>query len=310
MVVHEGNWSYIGVSVAKAGENASVTFTVNGKASAAFSVPLPGHGSAFGGAALKLQRFIGSFRAVASFPGVALSAEQHNAFANVFAHSLVMPYFSPAAAVSPTPAICLDPADARTLLQWTNGSPGAAEADEVAALDSGDTLLLCGQASAGVDIDYLSGAPGETLRATVRFRLTGGIGSNTEQVTIATLGDSRHYLTLVATFRGGEHSLSAVVATGATTQLGSALTSGWHAMDMNVTVASGAVSIALDGLASAQHPPMGAPQSIWMYLGQGYRSDNVYVEAITAGSASGNATLCAEVDLVAMRTSVGGQLRR
>ena len=130
--VHLGNWSYIEVSVEKAGENATVRFVVNGQTSDAYSVPLPGPGLVFGGAAMKLERYLGAFRAVASFPGVTLSAEEHNAFANRFAPSLSLPLLSPAAAVSPMLNLLLDPANASTLVSWTNGSPGVAATDMVA----------------------------------------------------------------------------------------------------------------------------------------------------------------------------------
>ena len=299
-----GVWSAVGASVtcesqksvAAPAQNCTLQFFVNGKASSLLNLPRP-HDGDFGGAVLKLARFIGSFRAVATFPGRALTQVEHNAWANQYAQNVSLPLFSPAAAVSPAPQLLLDPANASNRAHWQSSAPLAADAVQTA--DSGQTLVVCGQGSAGVDIPFLSGAAGETLAATLRFRVSSwspsesGIGQVKPvggQVVILTIGDSRHPLRVIV-------SAGQVFATRPSigdALLGSISPGAWHVVNLALATATGEATIALDGSGKTSLS-LGAIQSVWMYLGQGYRTNNTNTFSRTD---------CAELDLTTMDISV------
>jgi hypothetical protein len=67
--IRMNSWSFVGASVDcdDAQRNCTAQFFINGRSSPVFSIPRPPHGG-YGGAVLKLARFIGSFRAVGTFP--------------------------------------------------------------------------------------------------------------------------------------------------------------------------------------------------------------------------------------------------
>ena len=230
--------------------------------------------------------------------GRALTLAEHNSWANQFAKSLSRSEFSPQAAEIPKPQLLLDPSDPGTLRMWeTNARPAA---DAVQAADAGESLLLCGQGSAGVDIPFLSGALGETLHAHIKFRVvpvpnaSAGPGNHgahepPADVTVMTIGDSRHPLRMVVS--GGQ-----VLVTRPNTAdvpLGSIAPGTWHEADIAVEIATGAATVTVDG-SLAKTLAMGSIQSVWMYLGQGYRT-----LTLTQSTAA-----CAEIDLTAMQTTV------
>ena len=302
--VQRGAWSFIGASVtcasanknSAAAQNCSVQFFVNGKASAPLNLVHPRNGD-FGGAVLKLARFIGSFRAVATFPGRALSQAEHNAWANQFSQNVSLPLLSPAAAVSPTPQLLLDPANVSNSASWQSSAPPAADA--VQSADSGRAMVLCGQGSAGVDIPFLSGAAGEMLHASFRFRLSTWPNSAPgaaataagQKVVVLTIGDSRHPLRIIVS-DGQVYATSLNVAD---VLLGT--TSGeWQLVTLVLATVTGEATVALDG--AEKRLLLGAIQSVWMYLGQGYRTNdpNAY-----------SRVECAEIDLTTMDISVDMQ---
>jgi hypothetical protein len=176
-----GEWNFVGLTVtlvdpavraqqqSGGSANALVQFFVNGRASDA--LPLyAAPGGQFNGSVAKLARFTGAIRMAATFPGQVLTLVEQNAFANQFADSLLLPHFSPSAPNSPSPELLLDPSNASTTLaNWQSSAP--AGADAVSPAGGGKELLLCGEASAGVDIDYISGVPGERFEMSFRFRL-------------------------------------------------------------------------------------------------------------------------------------------
>ena len=294
-----GIWSFIGASVAcpstqkdDVPQNCSVQFFVNGKSSDQHNLLRPRSGE-FGGGILKLARFIGSFRAVATFAGQDLSLAEHNAWANLYTNDLSLPPFSPVSAV-PTPQLLLDPANVKNMIFWQSSAPPAADA--VHTVDSGRILQLCGQGSAGVDIPFLSGGRGEMLHADFRFKLSAwstgyesGQLKSVGQVIVLTVGDSRHPLRIVV----DNGQVYATMPNIGNVLLGPSSTSNWQVLNLTLSTATGEATVSLDGAYTTL--TLGAIQSVWMYLGQGYRTNatDTYSRA-----------QCAEIDLTSMDTSV------
>ena len=302
--VQLGAWTFIGASVTCANEdgtaahNCSVQFFVNGNASAPLSFVRPRNGD-FGGAVLKLARFIGSFRAVATFPGRALSQAEHNAWANQYSQNLSLPLLSPAAAASPTPQLLLDPANVSNGVSWQSSAPPAA--DSVQLADSGRTMRLCGQGSAGVDIPFLSGASSEVLHATFRFRISAWprstVGTSLvakatgQQMIVLTIGDSQHPLRIMVS-----GSLVYAARPDVADVLLGATSGEWQVVTLTLATATGDATVALDG--EEKQLALGTIQSVWMYLGQGYRTKDTEIYSRAS---------CVEIDLTAMDTSVDTQ---
>jgi hypothetical protein len=296
-----GVWNFVGVSVlcsdptdsvtVVTSPNCTVQFFVNGEASALLNVRRPPGGD-FGGAVLKLARFIGVYRAVATFPDRALTHVEHNRWGNQYARNLSLPLLSPAAATSPAPQLLLDPASPNNSALWQSSAPPAADA--VMSVDAGRSLVLCGQGSAGVDIPFLSAVPGETLHARVRFQLfarppkgRGQINPIEQAVTILTIGDSRHPLRIVVS--GGQ--VFATRPNVVDVLLGAM--SGWQVVSLTLATATGQVTVGLNG--SEKSLSLGAIQSVWMYLGQGYRTNETGTRLQVK---------CAQIDLTTLDTSV------
>ena len=91
--------------------NGTVQFFINGVAGAPQPLARPSLDGRFGGAVVKLQRFLGEMRAVGTFPDATLTLEEHNAFANQYVKSVLHSPFTPASDVAPTPAVLMDPTD-------------------------------------------------------------------------------------------------------------------------------------------------------------------------------------------------------
>ena len=182
-------------------------------------------------------------------------------------------------------------------------------------------LLLCGQASAGVDIDFLSGSPGETLTARVPFRLVandsnctaeGGrewTGRCARQVlgamgggrqVVVTVGDSRHPLRLVV-----QDGQVVVTSLNDTLVVLGPVTAGpmWHTAVFTLDAAAGSATVGLDAQPPRTVALGGQLQAVWMYLGEGYRDDDVTEQTPTVSSPP-TANSCVQVNLTLMSTSV------
>ena len=290
--VTEGRWSFIGVSVVQTREQSTFTFSVNGKRSPELTMKRPAAGH-FTGEVCKLARFLGSLRAVGLFRE-ALPLEHMNAWANQFGASVGASDLLPAANRAPVPALQMDAANEQAVAaDWVSSNDGG-PAESVSALQGGRLLRICGQASAGVDIDALTGEPAETFRVAFDFRAS--LAANATRQIVLTVGDAQRHL-LVA-FEGGRISLTTVQPSGQETAFSVAAQPGWHQVVAEIGTTSGATSVALDA-----GPPrklaLGPLQSIWCYLGQGYRTADVY-----QSSASPSPATCAEINVTSLRTSV------
>jgi hypothetical protein len=160
-------------------------------------------------------------------------------------------------------------------------------------------MRLCGQGSAGVDIPFLSGAVSEVLHATFRFRTSAWPVSETslvatatrQQVIVLTIGDSRHPLRIIVS--GSQ--VYAARPNVPDVPLGA--TSGeWQVVTLTLATATGDATVALDG--EEKQLALGTIQSVWLYLGQGYRTNDTEIYSRAS---------CVEIDLTAMDTSVDTQ---
>lgn len=323
-------WSFIGVSVTccasgneslveqgsepgMQGCNCTAQFFVNGKASTIKSFPRPSNG--FTAAAhLKLTRFIGSYRALAVFPGTTLGLAEANTWANQYAASLSLPELLPKVAQRPMPKLLLDPAQSDTLKLWQSNAVPVTDVVQPVKSKSGSGLLLCGQGSAGVDIPFLSGVTGETLHAKVRFRLAPfpedvsgdatvvdvpvghtppALATDHRAVAVVTIGESRRHAQIAVVDR---HLAVLSAVTDASRVLSdSPITVGtWHLANITIEPTTGLTSVSIDGgdVVAVNLLPL---QSVWMYVGEGYRTLNV---------TSRQPTACVEFDLTAMDTAV------
>ena len=108
---------------------------------------------------------------------------------------------------------------------------------------------------------------------------------------VFTVGDSRHPLRILIS----NGQVYASRPHDAAIRLGESLPAGeWQVITLAVATATGHASIALDGSAAVS-VALGELQSVWMYLGQGYRTSNADAYSRTQ---------CAEFDLLAMDTRV------
>lgn len=179
------------------------------------------------------------------------------------------------------------------------------------------TLLICGQASAGVDIPFLSGATGETLTAHVPFRLVTRPNSTTnghatgrvaapkrthateaDQV-VVTVGDSRHPVRLLV--QNGWVTVT-VPNTTSVKLAPIAVDGAWHVATVTMDASAGRATVSLDSL-----PPstvaLGEPlTAVWLYLGEGYRNDDVSDQILSESPPTAHS--CALVDLTSMSTEV------
>ena len=287
--VPTGRWSYVGVSVsAVSATQLQVVFVVNGQASAALAIPAPPGG--FGGEAVRLARFVGALRAVATFPRRALSLAEHNAHANTFAASLGIDPFLPSSANAPPADLQMDVSNATAWAEWASSAPPPADVMQVLPAggeSNGEALRFCGQASSGVDIDSLSGAPGEQLRASLRFRPS---STSSGAAVVLTVGDSRHTLRLA--IQGGH----AVVTTpNGSAPLGDVGGGGWHGVAISLEAHAGRATVTLDGGPPHSLDIGGSLAATWLYLGQGYR---------VGGISSTSSDACVDVDLASLHTNV------
>eukprot|EP01043_Picozoa_sp_COSAG02_P043606 COSAG02_NODE_3814_length_6192_cov_3.474971_4_plen_414_part_00 len=328
--VELGQWSFIGVSVTccvsgkeslveqgsepeTQGYNCTAQFFVNGKASTIKSFPRPSNGFA-AAAHLKLTRFIGSYRAFAAFPGTTLGLAEANAWANQYAASLSLPQLLPKAAQRPVPKLLLDPAQSDALKLWQSNAVPVTDVVRPVKSKSGSGLLLCGQGSAGVDIPFLSGATGEKLHAKVRFRLApfpkdvsidatmvdvpvghapAALTNHHGAVAVVTIGESRRYAQIAVVDRYLA-VLSAVTNTSRVLSDSPVALGTWHLANITIEPTTGLTGVSIDGgdVVAVNLLPL---QSVWMYVGEGYRTLNV---------TSRQPTACVEFDLTAMDTTV------
>ncbi|MBN1342332.1 MAG: exo-alpha-sialidase [Phycisphaerae bacterium] len=258
-----GRWDYVGLTVDN--RTGLAMFHVNDKVHGITfrppaPIPLRGTTGYIGTKRMPsstLPAFIGEIRVFEVY-GALLDAAQHNVLHNRFAAMARREALAPAETPTGAPILRLDPADRGGLEKDFVLPADSADRAEVGTVDGRQSLLLTGNASAGVDLDENDRGRGDGVEFGFKFELHSG-----KNLVICTVGDADQPARLI--IRDGRLWLA---TSREQRPCGTVRQGQWT--DVRITTEANTTTAAVNGAppVSVTHKPSGT----WIYLGQGYRS--------------------------------------